>query len=112
MCGLDAIALGVAYGSTSLCPYEVSCVLRAQLCVFHKPVRPSESSHVPWTEAHGLGVIGIPSSSLLGRVHGELRIWRGLCVCASLHVPQRGGREGVTQDSAGVGLESSSPKNA
>ena len=62
MCGLDAIALGVAYGSTSLCPNEVSCVLQAQSCVFHKPVRPSESSHVPWTEAHGLGITGIPSS--------------------------------------------------
>jgi len=60
MCGLDAVALGVAYGSTSLCPCEVSCVLRAQLCVFHKPVRPSESSHVPWTEC--LGIIGTPSS--------------------------------------------------
>jgi len=111
MCGLDAVALGVAYGSTSLCPYEVSCVLPAQLCVFHKPVRPSESSHVPWTEAHGLGIIGIlplpfrQSTWLAEDLEGSS------CLCLAVHVPQRGGREGVTQDSADVGWESSSPKH-
>ena len=51
-CSLVAIALGIACGITGLCLYEVSCVLRAQSCVFHKP----------WAEAYGLGIIEIPCS--------------------------------------------------